>query len=267
VLIIGINGFLGKYLNGFLTKRGFEVFGTSHSISDKQIFKLKIGDKIGEDILNKNFHTVIYLAHSYNSSEQNKLIEWYKNIFIQFQPVVKKQIYISSYSANEFAYSNYGVTKYKIERFFLKNLGYTISPGLIIGDGGIYKKIKRMVDISPILFVPVCKAKNNLLPIINIDKVACVILKLIDKDYKQRSYNIYEDMVVFIEFVKDIAKTHNKKRFIYPFNAKIILNILKSLEYLRIKLPVNSDNLQGFIANQSYRRDSDIDIFCKKDNL
>ena len=44
VLIVGVNGFLGKELAGFLEGKGVEVFGTTHTSNiSKNIFQFKYG--------------------------------------------------------------------------------------------------------------------------------------------------------------------------------------------------------------------------------
>ena len=51
VLIVGINGFLGKELAGFLKEKSIEVFGTTHTSNvSKNIFQFKVGDIINSKI-------------------------------------------------------------------------------------------------------------------------------------------------------------------------------------------------------------------------
>jgi GDP-D-mannose dehydratase len=78
VLIVGINGFLGKELAGFLEGKGVEVFGTTHTSNiSKNIFQFKVGDTINSKILLNDFASVVYLSHS-ASLESEQLINWYK---------------------------------------------------------------------------------------------------------------------------------------------------------------------------------------------
>ena len=119
VLVVGINGFLGKELSKFLKEKGVIVFGTTHTANiSNNIFQLKIGGSINKALLQNNFSSVVYLSHS-ATIEGEKLIDWYKKIFMIFKGRAVEQIYISSYSAHKQAVSNYGKSKYKIERFFI----------------------------------------------------------------------------------------------------------------------------------------------------
>lgn len=262
VLIVGITGFVGKILRQYLDSQGFNVFGTSHKyIKDEKISVLNVGDTISSELLNINFNTIIYLAHTHDIDSSHILINWYKSIFFSFAPIAKKQIYVSSYSANKYAVSNYGTTKYAIEQFFINNNGYAISPGLIIGNGGIYGRISKFAIKSPIIIIPV-NNKKNLLPIIDIEKISFVINELIVHAYSHKNYNIFSEMITLESLVRRIIK--NKKKIIFKISANFILKVMKSIEFLNIKLPVTSDSLSGFIANQNYSEESNLIEFITK---
>ncbi|WP_324170931.1 hypothetical protein [Sulfurimonas sp.] len=267
ILIIGINGFLGRELKCYLSDLNFNVYGTSHNqTDDSKVIRLRIGDSFNNELLSNKFDVVVYLAHSYNKSNNDKFINWYKNIFSIFQQRVDKQIYISSYSANEFATSNYGRIKYTIEKFFLQNGGYSISPGLIIGDGGIYKKIEKLVNILPVIFIP--KYNNScFLPIVPVKTVCNVISKIINYDYKIKNYDIYTEKISLKKLAKDIASKNKKLRFIYFINARFVLYIMLIFEKLGLKLPVTSDSLEGFIANQAYHSNNELNIFLENQGV
>jgi len=260
VLIVGINGFLGKELAGFLEGKSVEVFGTTHTSNvSKNIFQFKVGDTINSKILLNDFSSVVYLSHS-ATLESEKLINWYKKTFITFKELGVRQIYISSYSAHEHAISDYGKSKYQIEKFFLENNEYSISPGLIIGKGGIFNKIARFVDKSPIIVVPV-SSKENLIPIVSIDKACGVIFDVIQNNFISKNYNIYSHMVKLEDLIKILIQIKKEKKYLFRINGNFVLFAMKIIESIGVKLPVSSDNLSGFIANQKYSVKSDISEF------
>ena len=257
ILIIGCNGFLGQALYQYLVSLNFDVFGTSHQESaDNKVFKLSVGDDIDENILNKNMDAVVYLTHIYEKEKSLELVRWYKKTFLLFEKVVKKQIYLSSYSANKLAVSSYGQVKYEVENFFISNNGYAISPGLIVGNGGIYNKIKKFIMLSPMVVVPV-NPNKNLLPIVSIENVCFSIKKLLDNEYDRRNYNIFTELLSLETLVNKIITDIKKRRLIFRINANFVLKVMKSFESLGIVLPVSSDSLSGFIANQNYTAKND----------
>ena len=257
VLIVGINGFLGKELAGFLKEKSIEVFGTTHTSNvSKNIFQFKVGDIINSKILLNDFSSVVYLSHS-ASLESEKLINWYKKTFITFKELGVRQIYISSYSAHEHAISDYGKSKYQIEQFFLENNEYSISPGLIIGKGGIFNKIAGFIDKFPIIVAPV-SSKENQVPIVSIDKVCSVIFDVIQDNLVIKNYNIYSHMIKLEDLIKALIQINSKKKYLLKINGYFILYAMKIIESIGVKLPISSDNLGGFIANQKYSVKSDI---------
>jgi nucleoside-diphosphate-sugar epimerase len=257
VLVVGINGFLGKELSKFLKEKGVIVFGTTHTANiSNNIFQLKIGGSINKALLQNNFSSVVYLSHS-ATIEGEKLIDWYKKIFMIFKGRAVEQIYISSYSAHKQAVSNYGKSKYKIERFFIENNEYSISPGLIIGKGGVFNKIAGFIDNFPIIVVPV-SSKENQVPIVSIDKVCDVIFNVIQGDFISKNYNIYSHMVKLEDLIKTLIQINSKKKYLLRMNGYFILNVIKVIESIGIKLPISSDSLSGFIANQKYSVKSEI---------
>jgi len=262
ILIVGINGFLGQELNKYFSDRGYDVFGTTHDSSkcNEKVFLLKIGDEVSSNILNNEFDVVIYLAHVYNTDKSDFLIKWYETILLKFKKYTNKQIYISSYSANKFATSSYGTTKYKIEQLFIQNNEYAISPGLIIGKGGIYNKINKFVNMSPLIVIPITKDKN-LLPIIEIDVLCSIVFQISQNKVKQKNYTIYSEMVTLEDLIKKIISSQKRKKIVFNINANMLLNVMKLIEAIHIKLPVTSDSLEGFVGNQKYKISSDITNF------
>ena len=174
-----------------------------------------------------------------------------------FKSQAVRQIYISSYSAHKQAVSNYGKSKYKIERFFIENNEYSISPGLIIGKGGIFNKIAGFIDKFPIIVAPI-SSKENQVPIVSIDKVCGVIFDVIQDNFISKNYNIYSHMIKLEDLIKALIQINSKKKYLLKINGYFILYVMKIIESIGVKLPISSDNLSGFIANQKYSVKSDI---------
>ena len=251
VLIVGINGFLGKELAKLLERKGVKVFGTTHTSNiSENIFQLTIGGVINKKILLNDFSSVIYLSHS-ASIDSESLIKWYNKIFVKFKELKVKQIYISSYSAHENAESNYGKSKYQIERLFVDNGEYSISPGLIIGNGGIFSKISSFVVKSPVVVIPTA-SKENLIPVVSVENICSVIFSMIEKDFIRKNYNIFSHMVKLEDIIRLIVQVKKEK----------ILFVMRLFESIGIKLPVSSDSLIGFITNQKYSVKPDILECC-----
>ena len=259
VLIIGCSGFIGKNLLEYLEEQKVEVYGATHKedIEDKSknsnIYYLDINNIN----LPKNFTHIIYLSH-YNKED---IITFYEKLLNYFKDV-RYQYYISSYSAHKNAISNYGILKYKIENIFLNRGHFVISPGLVIGKGGIFYKVATIVKRLPIIFYP--NKKNSLMPIISIRALNEVIYKSLQMRYKQKNI-VFSQKIPFKKILIEIAKCLNKRRIFIAIDANYILTILYLLD--KINFPISSDSLKGFIANQDINIESDLYLFNIKEDI
>ena len=151
ILIIGVNGFIGNNLSRYFKNKNFEVFGTSSKkINNKyciKTFNLKIGDLIDVDDL--TFDWVIHCVYVKNKSNNENTfstISWAKDLQ---KNGVKNQIFISSIRAINGNSSNYTLIKQETELWFLKNGLNVIRPGLVVGDGGLFKSCLLYTSPSP----------------------------------------------------------------------------------------------------------------------
>lgn len=255
VLIIGCNGFIGKNLFSYLLRKGIDVYGTTHQkvVENKRIFYLDINNIT----LAKNFTHIIYLVHFNDIS----IINYYKKLLNYFG-YIQYQYYISSYSAHNKAISNYGKLKYQLEQMFLNKKYYVISPGLVIGKGGIFYEIVKIVNKMPIIFYP--KVKNSLMPILSIYALNQVIYEMLKKPYKSKVV-VYSQKIAFEKILYEISIMINKKRIFIPIDAFKLLKLLSILD--KLKFPISSDSLKGFIANQNIDIQSDMEFFNIKESL
>lgn len=249
ILIIGAGGFFGSRLFESFTNNGFLTYGLSHStLNKKNIFPFSLNDTIPSEILEKEYCAIIYLVHLYEKDKEKYLFDWYCKTFKIFERKSAKQIYISSYSANEYAESNYGKIKYKIEQFFLNNSAYTISPGLIVGNGGIYKKIYNAVKNLPIIISPTIKSST--IPLIEIENLCSYILDVVKEDNQEKKHTVYSEFISLTNLIKRVLSQLNQNKIVIEINAYIVLFPMIFAEKIGIKLPVSSDSLIGFIKNQ-----------------
>jgi nucleoside-diphosphate-sugar epimerase len=245
VLIVGANGFLGGSLFQFLLEKGVDVYGITHSTPKDRIFLL-------EELPIKNFTHIIYLSHI----NDYKIVKWYKNVLEVFKDV-KYHYYISSYSANHNAISDYGIIKYQIEEMFLQRGYYVISPGLVVGKGGVFKKILKIVN--SFFVIPYPYVKNGKIPFISVDLLNNFILNTILTPPNKQKFIVYSERLEFIEVLRLISLYQNKKRVFIKIDGEILLKIVKLFDIFNI-----SDNLKGFIINSKMELKSDLE---KKESI
>jgi uncharacterized protein YbjT (DUF2867 family) len=256
ILIIGANGFIGSHLVSTAEARGYEVLAFSRSghVPGQRTrgFSWSFGQPI-PDLGSRKLDCAIHLAHDFDGEEgARRTVESTLELAKQLHcDGVRRQLFFSSYSAGEHASSLYGRTKLLIEQ---KLAGYPevmiVRPGLVLGEGGIYGKMRKCAHFLPI--IPLPDGGRGELPVIDIFRLCETTLDLTSEHALTREANLFEKKKKSLkQLVLDAAQEVGRKPWILPIPSGLLMTGLKAAEMLRIPLPVNADNLAGFIANQT----------------
>jgi nucleoside-diphosphate-sugar epimerase len=252
VLITGVNGFIANNLAKFLNEKQIEVYGTSsRDIANHnciKTFTLKIGDDFS--IENIKFDWVIHCVYDKNLSikENTKsTIDW----ATEFQKKdVKNQIFISSISAISGNNSEYSLIKQKTEQWFLSNNMNVIRPGLVVGDGGLFKQMIKKVISFPVM--PLVNAGNSDVKLIGIKDLISKINNILDRTLAHKEINIfYSNKFILKDVLIGLSKFYGKKIFFINIPFFIIFSIVKVLEILKINIGVTSQNIKGLVSNET----------------
>jgi len=210
--------------------------------------------ELGEDISPEYFNGVnalIHLAHDFSGKAGiQRSVDGTIQLFHQAcQAGVNRQIFISSYSSGLHAKSEYGMAKYYLEQIFLKNEGLVVRPGLVLGEGGIFGRIRNIAQRWPV--IPLPDGGKGEIPVITVSLLSKLLSEIVEGKHLKREFNLFESELVSLrKLVLCAANEVERYPKILPVPSQIILIGLKLLEIAKIKLPVNSDNLKGFLSNQ-----------------
>lgn len=266
VFIIGINSFIGYYFAKYLKEQGIEIFGSSRSSEPKKelksvvssYFQLYLNDEFDSKIFS-NIDVIIYCAHSHKNKNNIKLNidgtkKWY---YAARKEGVDKHLFLTSYSAKENSLSEYALIKYELETFFLKERQFVVRPGLVLGNGGLFLRMKKMIKNYP--FLPLLDKGNYKVPIISIWAL-CEALGNIIKDPRPMIYNIFQkEMVTMKELLQEIRLQLHSKCFFIPINSILPLIFLKSLEFFKIPFSIKSSSIIALKENQELSAKSSLD--------
>jgi nucleoside-diphosphate-sugar epimerase len=254
ILIFGGSGFIGGELSKYLMIRKAEVviFARSSNVNKNysEFVKWDFNSKLTLEKI-KGADVAIHLAH-----DNKDLKKTYNGTLACISALkkhgVKNQIFFSSYSANKEALSEYGKLKYKIEKKLTEDITI-IRPGLVIGNGGVYQKIKK--NLLERLFYPIFITEFKV-PVINIEDLVEEIYLIIQNKKKPREVNIFEPNFIRLnELIFEIVKNKKNKIGIYmPITFAVIL--------LQINKNANSgltlDNFKGLVFNQKKPKESNL---------
>lgn len=166
---------------------------------------------------------------------------------------VRNHLFVSSYSAGPHATSNYGRSKYILEKKFLASPNNTvIRPGLVLGNGGLFGRIRKWAGTLPLLFLP--DGGRAKLPIVTVQKLCEEMVAIVErKNGKDTAYNLFfKDFVSLRDLVVASVLSSNKaKPIIISIPSPLLLTVLTFAERLHVPLPFSSDNLRGLISNKN----------------
>ncbi|SMC49416.1 NAD-dependent epimerase/dehydratase family protein [Rhizobium sp. RU36D] len=256
ILIIGAAGFIGSHLCRYFSSQGHDVVALCRSGRvagfSGAVFKWALGDPIPDGAL-KGIDCVIHLAHDFDGEKGADLtVSSTLACIAQARAArVPRQLFYSSYSAGEHAKSIYGRSKRIIERAVLESGDVIIvRPGLVIGDGGLYQRIKGIARTFPI--IPLPDGGVGLVPVITIERLCEETLHLITDASVPAQANIFERQHKSLkDLVLDAAAETGKRPRILYIPSGLVVAVLRLASKLRLPLPVNVDNLEGFLANQT----------------
>lgn len=167
------------------------------------------------------------------------------------QAGVRRQLLYSSYSAGPHAASLYGRTKSALEAQVLDMQDVIIvRPGLVLGAGGLFGRIRTFARLSPL--VPLPDGGVGKVPVIEIGKLCDRTLRIAVDAAPLKVHNVFEpELISLRDIVLSAAREAGRSPWIIPVPSKLVLFGLHLSATLHLPLPVNADNLSGFLANQS----------------
>jgi NADH dehydrogenase len=160
---------------------------------------------------------------------------------------VARQIFVSSYSARPDAVSEYGRLKYRLETFFLHRGHTIVRPGLVIGDGGLFARNMEKILHTPLM--PLLDGGIDLLPVVAAGDLALAITVLLDR--QPGAYNLFNpELVTMRRFVAEINRAAGHRAVYFSIPVKWAVRALFCASKLRVRLPIDLDNLRGLKQNQ-----------------
>jgi nucleoside-diphosphate-sugar epimerase len=251
LLITGVNGFIASNLAKYLKNKNIEVYGTSSKIYSNsdciKTFNLKIGDLI--DVEGIYFDWVIHCVYdktlSFHENTQST-ISWAEEFK---KSGVKHQIFVSSIRAINGNSSDYSLIKQETESWFIKNGLNVIRPGLVVGNGGLFKKMISNVKHLPI--IPLVRSGDQDLKLIGINDLMNEVNNILKNPSVKQDLNIfYSKKFILKNVLTDIARYYDKKIFFIKIPYFIVYYFVRVSEILNINIGYTSQNIKGLYSNE-----------------
>ena len=249
IAITGVSGFIGSELALYFLKNDVKVIGLCRSkpeISHSDFSFLKYDmNNFSEFEMLSEADVIIHCAFMKWTSRQTDSDEININAAISladycFQKKMKF-VFMSSFSAHEYANSHYGKHKFYLENKFKDN-HLVIKPGLVIGKRGLYAELEKLIESRSI--IPIIGNGDQIFQCIEIENLCKAIYTGISRDLKGVFPIAHIKGKTFLQLLEDIANHKNKSPFfvfVPVFFAALLIKIFND------KLPFNEENLKGLL--------------------
>ncbi len=152
-------------------------------------------------------------------------------------------VFISSCSAHERALSFYGRSKLAVERRLDPTRDLFIRPGLILGDGGLFERMKSTLERAYV--VPLFDGGRQPLQTIHVDDLCAGVLRAVEHHFVGLFVLAEDRGSTMTEFMRELAARLSRRPLFVPFPLAPALAIVRAVERFDIPLPISSENLLG----------------------
>ena len=258
ILITGISSFIGCNVGRHLSGAGHNVYGTVRNRAKlsgqykwlKKGFIHELGD-LPDLVMFEGVDLLIHFVHDFRPGRSEVNIRGTQELCLAAKKGgVDRQIFVSSYSARQDAVSEYGKTKYALESFFSEENGIILRPGLVLGNGGLFKRMVRLVLNFPVL--PLLDGGVRPVPIIDVDTLCQAISVIVKYElHESKEFNLFHHELVSLKYLLSQTRlVAERKTLFVNFPSKLLLVPLEFLQKMGIRIPISTDNVSGYIVNK-----------------
>jgi nucleoside-diphosphate-sugar epimerase len=260
ILITGANGFIGGELVKFFSGKGVKVFALARNNpqglpSNAEYVKFDLKEKFSNEKIFENADQLIHCAYAKYSDKQkdsDKInIDGTKQLLeLSRKHKLKKIIFLSTLSAHPDARSHYGKTKLFMESLFDSNKDLVLKPGLVLGNGGLYRTIEKIISKSK--FIPMIGNGKQPVQPISINDLAELIKLGIEKNISGVFPAAGAAPITMKELYKIISMKSGKKNIFIPMPYWCAEFMVILAFIFHIKLPISKENIIGLKHNKTY---------------
>lgn len=267
IVITGANGFVGTELVALYAKKGWNVRALVRNPdrfkNSKQVkyFAYNMGDQPDTAI----FKGADYLVHAAYVKESRTTPNAYElNVEGTRQLLeasrkakLKKNIFMSSMSAQPDAVSTYGKQKFDIEKMFNTKKDVVIRSGLVVGNGGLLSEIAQFIKTKHV--APLIDGGNQPLQTVAVYDLVRVIDRMIEQDVDS-TFTIAEPTpITYRNLYKLIARKQGSALLLVPVPFWMPLLAIRLIHLLHLPLKITEDNLQGIKKLRAEDTTADLD--------
>lgn len=252
--ITGAQGYLGRVLSAELKKSGHQVVQLGRRANDDLDFTL--GKSISIEALKEfNLDGLVHCAYDFslrNLTESREVNALGTEILFKSakEAGIAKLLLISSISSFPEAQSIYGKVKFESETISKRYGATIIRPGLIYGKepGSLLGTLVRIGSILPVLPVFGASAPLYLCHDKSLARTIQFVLEDTSDSQNECITLANPEPWKFADVIRFFClKLNGTKPLIIPIPWKLVWLGLKSLELIKVPLPIRSDSVLGLV--------------------
>lgn len=252
LLLTGVTGFIGSALARHFAGKGWKVIGTSRNIPEQKIpgviyetYDLKQPQV--NDALFRNVDVFIHAAFlpAGQSSESKKINLHAAQRLTEAarRNGVKKNIFLSSLAAHDEARSEYGKQKREIEKLFSGANDAIVRPGLVLGQGGLFGRMKTHLQNSRM--IPLFGNGKQPIQTVYIDDLIEAVDRVVDHNISG-AYTICEPQpVTYRQFYTALCETIGVQPKFVRVPYSVVLAGISAAKLIGKKIAIDRDNVLG----------------------
>lgn len=258
VFITGIRGFLGSQLAKALELRGHQVRGSASAPGDLPCIRL---GELFDPAVFEDAHTIVHAAHDFRPGTVEANLRGARMLFDASRG--RHRILISSHSARADAISEYGISKYRIERFYLDERETVVRPGLVIGAGGSFGRNLGTMRSSRV--IPLVDGGRDAVPVLAISDFCEAMVQVIEGGQRP-VYNLFNEIEPTMrEIAEVVLRLEGRRAWLVPVPYAVAFAAILAGERMGLRLPFQSGSLRSLRQNRNRVHESNLREFVKRE--
>ena len=260
VTITGAGGFIGTALTHYFLEKDYSVIGMARneiqlSHADFHFLEYNLRDfNSFDEILDSDI--IIHCAFM-PWTEENPDSDFVNekatmDLARLCEEKNKQFVFLSSFSAHEFANSHYGKHKFALENQ-LKSKHLVIKPGLVTGTRGLFSRLNELVSEKSI--IPIIADGKQPLQLISVEELCEAIHSALSKNLRGVYPVASSKSITYLELLEKLAEKKNRSPLFFFIPVFIAALLLKTFGK---KMPFTEENLKGLLQLRSFNTESSL---------